>query len=47
MQSILGYNYNSSEWFEQSYKIFNKNYDSKKSKKKKNQKKIEKVFLKK
>tara|TARA_B100001121_G_C18698237_1_gene626027 strand:+ start:2080 stop:2901 length:822 start_codon:yes stop_codon:yes gene_type:complete len=24
--SILGYNYNSSEWFEQSYKIFNKNY---------------------
>ena len=24
--SILGYNYNSSEWFEQSYKIFNKDY---------------------
>ncbi len=24
---ILGYNYNSSEWFEQSYKILNKNYD--------------------
>ena len=24
--SILGYNYNSSEWFEQSYKILNKNY---------------------
>ncbi len=23
---ILGYNYNSSEWFEQSYKIFNKDY---------------------
>ena len=23
---ILGYNYNSSEWFEQSYKILNKNY---------------------
>ena len=23
---ILGYNYNSSEWFEQSYKVFNKNY---------------------
>ena len=31
--SILGYNYNSSEWFKQSYKILNKNYDiSKKSK---------------
>jgi len=25
--SILGYNYNSSEWFEQSYKILNKNYE--------------------
>ena len=24
--TILGYNYNSSEWFEQSYKIFNKEY---------------------
>ena len=23
---ILGYNYNSSEWFEQSYQVFNKNY---------------------
>ena len=23
---ILGYNYNSSEWFQQSYKILNKNY---------------------
>ena len=23
---ILGYNYNSSEWFKQSYKVFNKNY---------------------
>ena len=26
--TILGYNYNSSEWFEQSYKIFNKDYKS-------------------
>ena len=26
---ILGYNYNSSEWFKQSYKILNKNYDLK------------------
>ena len=24
--SILGYNYNSSKWFEQSYKVFNKEY---------------------
>ena len=24
---ILGYNYNSSEWFEQSYKILNKDYN--------------------
>lgn len=25
--SILGYNYNSSEWFEQSYQLLNKNYE--------------------
>ena len=25
--SILGYNYNSSEWFKQSYKIFNRDYE--------------------
>ena len=31
--SILGYNYNSSEWFSQSYKIFNKNYKLPKTKK--------------
>ena len=30
---ILGYNYNSSEWFEQSYKILNKEYKIKSSKK--------------
>ena len=24
--SMLGYNYQSSEWYEKSYKIFNKNY---------------------
>ena len=30
--SILGYNYNSSEWFKQSYKILNKNYDIKNEK---------------
>ncbi len=28
--NILGYNYNSSEWFEQSYKILNKDYTVKK-----------------
>ena len=35
--SILGYNYKSSEWYEESYKIFNKNYQKKtvKTKKKK------------
>ena len=31
--SILGYNYNSSEWFQQSYKILNKDYKIKKIKK--------------
>ena len=28
--NILGYNYNSREWFEQSYKLLNKNYEIKK-----------------
>tara|TARA_B100000886_G_scaffold230946_1_gene161209 strand:+ start:2535 stop:3359 length:825 start_codon:yes stop_codon:yes gene_type:complete len=41
--NILGYNYNSSEWFEQSYKIFNKNYKLQKIVKTKN----DKGFLKK
>tara|TARA_B100000575_G_C23109774_1_gene640938 strand:+ start:225 stop:1055 length:831 start_codon:yes stop_codon:yes gene_type:complete len=37
---ILGYNYNSSEWFEQSYKILNKNYViPKKSNQRKDEKK--------
>ena len=36
--TILGYNYNSSEWYAQSYKILNKNYKgSKKIKQKKNE----------
>ena len=43
--SILGYNYNSSEWFEQSYKVLNKNYKIKKINNKKSNK--EKNFLKK
>ena len=42
---ILGYNYNSSEWFEQSYKILNKNYQI--AKKKKNTTKKNDSFLKK
>ena len=33
--SLLGYNYNSSEWYQQSYKILNKNYELPKIKKKK------------
>jgi len=33
--SILGYNYQSSKWYERSYKVFNKKYTPKKIKKKK------------
>ena len=33
--AILGYNYLSSEWYERSYKVFNKKYKTKKNKKKK------------
>ena len=33
--AILGYNYQSSKWYERSYKVFNKKYKSKKVKKKK------------
>jgi len=32
---ILGYNYQSSKWYEKSYKVFNKNYKTKVKKKKK------------
>ena len=32
---ILGYNYGSSQWYERSYKVFNKKYKPKKAKKKK------------
>jgi len=31
--SILGYNYQSGDWYKRSYKVFNKNYNSKKIKK--------------
>ena len=33
--TILGYNYQSSEWYERSYKVFNKKYKTKKTSKKK------------
>jgi len=33
--SILGYNYKSGDWYKRSYKVFNKNYKSKKINKKK------------
>ncbi len=45
---ILGYNYQSSEWYERSYKVFNKKYKTKKAKKKKEmgliRKKIRNLF---
>ena len=45
--SILGYNYNSSEWFEQSYKIFNQDYKIKDIKKvKKNEGLFRKIMKK-
>ena len=46
--AILGYNYKSGEWYEKSYKIFNKKYKTKKTKKIKGKglirKKIEDLF---
>ena len=33
--SILGYNYGSGEWYERTYKVFNKKYKPKKIKKEK------------
>ena len=33
--AILGYNYQSSQWYERSYKVFNKKYETQKVKKKK------------
>ena len=38
--NLLGYNYQSSEWYEKSYKIFNKNYEKPKIKTAKNKKTI-------
>ena len=42
--NILGYNYNSSQWFEQSYKILNKDYDIKSSTIQRENLKKKKVF---
>jgi len=44
--SILGYNYNSSEWFKQSYKVLNKDYDFKKEIKVNDETKNKKNFFK-
>ena len=43
--SLLGYNYQSSEWYEESYKIFNKDYKKKikKEKRKKYLSTLEKI----
>ena len=38
--NLLGYNYQSGEWYEKSYKIFNKNYEKPKIKTSKNKKTI-------
>ena len=41
---ILGYNYQSSEWYKKSYKIFNQDYKVlKKTEKKENKKLIDKI----
>lgn len=46
--TILGYNYKSGDWYKRSYKVFNKNYKSKKIKEKKEggliRKKIKSLF---
>ena len=46
--SILGYNYNASDWYKRSYKVFNKKYKTKKIKREKEmgliRKKIKSLF---
>ena len=42
--ALLGYNYQSSKWYEESYKIFNKNYE--KISKTRNKKKEESIIQK-
>ena len=44
---LLGYNYQSSEWYENSYSLFNKNYEIKKKERFKTYKKKSNSFLKK
>lgn len=41
--NILGYNYNSSEWYEQSYKILNKDYEIKNKKNKNKEKLLDRI----
>ena len=44
--SVLGYNYQSGQWYKESYKILNKNYENQKEKKGKDKKKsIFKKFM--
>ena len=43
--NLLGYNYESSEWYEQSYSLFNKNYIKKKNRKIEKNKKLTKSIL--
>ena len=38
--SLLGYNYQSSEWYKQSYKVFNKDYEKIRKKRKKQKNKV-------
>ena len=38
--SLLGYNYNSGEWYKETYKIFNRNYEISVPRKKKEKSKI-------
>ena len=42
---LLGYNYGSSEWYENSYSLFNKSYEIKKKKRLENTKKKSKAFI--
>ena len=44
---LLGYNYQSSKWYENSYSLFNKNYEIKKKERFKTYKKKSNSFLKK
>ena len=43
--NLLGYNYQSSKWYEQSYSVFNKNYVKKNKEKIENNKKLTTTIL--